>query len=293
MVYLYRQITMRRFLQDTPKKVVAMKGTLSEKALRTSEEIVRALWRQDPESCRPYLHEGFTYIGPSADEYCLVPQSLDAYMDHMPKDGIEAKKVSEEYFQVRVQSPHGMLVTGHVLASYPTGPHEVAFHRFRVTLFWTVEDDRLQLVHLHISTPTWQSHGQKTMHGEGQVGGTSTVSVRLHPDSHPLVMRDSSGVAHFLDADAVIYLEAERQYTMVHTAEGIFRLAKVLGKVAAELPPNFLRVHRGFVINVAHVREIHTRQIILDEGTAIPMPERRSVQVRREVEEAIRALGRA
>ena len=60
---------MRRFLQDTPKKVVAMKGTLSEKALRTSEEIVRALWRQDPESCRPYLHEGFTYIGPSADEY--------------------------------------------------------------------------------------------------------------------------------------------------------------------------------------------------------------------------------
>ena len=69
---------MRRFLQDTPKKVVAMKGTLSEKALRTSEEIVRALWRQDPESCRPYVHEGFTYIGPSADEYCLVPQSLDA-----------------------------------------------------------------------------------------------------------------------------------------------------------------------------------------------------------------------
>ncbi|MGN0071185.1 MAG: LytTR family transcriptional regulator DNA-binding domain-containing protein [Atopobiaceae bacterium] len=268
-----------------------MKGTLSETALRTSEEIVRALWRQDPESCRPYLHESFTYIGPNADEYCLTLQTLDGYFGRMPKDGIEAKKISEEYFQVRAQGAHGMLVTGHVLASYPTGPHEVAFHRFRVTLLWTYEDDKLLLVHLHISTPTWQSHGQKTMHE--QEGTTGAVAVRLHPHSHPLVMRDSSGVAHFLDADSVIYLEAERQYTMVHTTEGIFRLAKVLGKVASELPPTFLRVHRGFVINVAHVREIHTRQIILDEGTAIPMPERRSVQVRKEVEEAIGALGKA
>ncbi len=266
-----------------------MKGTLSEKALRYSEEFVRALWAQDMDICRPYLAAGFTFIGPSADEYCLSDQALMSYFSYVSFDAFQDKKISEDYFQVRAESDRAVLVCGHVLASYSTAPKQFVSYRFRLTCLWTMEDDKLKLLHLHISTPTWQSR-QKATDGRGDEVAVQHAPL-MHAPSQPLVMRDSSGIAHFLEADAVVYLEAERQYTMVHTTEGIFRLAKVLGKAAAELPPCFLRVHRGFVINVSHVREIHTRTILLDDGTSIPMPERRSVQVRKDVENAIRALG--
>lgn len=270
-----------------------MKGTLSDQALRNSEEFVHALWGQDMEACRPYLDAGFTYIGPSADQYCMTSQGLISYFTNAASEDALRKKVSEEYYQVRAENDASILVTGHVLASYPIAEQQVASHRFRVSLLWSLDGPDLKLIHMHVSTPTWQSRFQTTVPDAISEAGAHQMLSHTHGEAQPLVMRDSSGIAHFLEAREVIYLEAERQYTMVHTEDGVFRLAKVLGKAAAELPPTFLRVHRGFVINVAHVREIHTRSIILDDGTQIPMPERRSVQVRRDVEEAIRSLGSA
>lgn len=59
-----------------------------------------------------------------------------------------------------------------------------------------------------------------------------------------------------LDADNIIHLESDINYTLVHFKNGQqLVLSYTLGKVHACLPLGFVRVNRGNVINLHYLKE--------------------------------------
>jgi DNA-binding LytR/AlgR family response regulator len=63
----------------------------------------------------------------------------------------------------------------------------------------------------------------------------------------------------FLDPGQILALEAAGKHTTIRTLTGEFTVAEGLSELASRLPATqFLRVHRGYVVNLSSVRELFT-----------------------------------
>ena len=82
-------------------------------------------------------------------------------------------------------------------------------------------------------------------------------------------------------------LEADGDYARIHTADGTFTLRSALGQLEQDwAAAGFTRVHRAHVVNLTHAVELRsiangTAELILDDGTRIPVARRSVAALRR------------
>ncbi len=67
------------------------------------------------------------------------------------------------------------------------------------------------------------------------------------------------------------YVESLREYAAVHTEEKRFVVSQTMKTIEAELPADqFIRVHRTYIVAIAHIKEIYGNTIVVD-GKEIPI----------------------
>ena len=67
------------------------------------------------------------------------------------------------------------------------------------------------------------------------------------------------------------FLEVRQNYVTVH-AEGDYTIKKTLGELEKQLDDGFFRIGRSFIVNLRFVRKISRSQVLLHDGTALPLP---------------------
>ncbi|MFC2127742.1 LytR/AlgR family response regulator transcription factor [Bacteroidota bacterium] len=60
----------------------------------------------------------------------------------------------------------------------------------------------------------------------------------------------------FIKLNEVFFFEADKNYTTVHSELGAYLSTESISSLEQKLPDNFLRVHRGIIINKDYVQEI-------------------------------------
>ena len=60
----------------------------------------------------------------------------------------------------------------------------------------------------------------------------------------------------FIKLDEVSFFEADNTYTKIHSASGLFLSNETITNLENKLPDNFLRIHRGIIINKDFVNDI-------------------------------------
>jgi len=60
----------------------------------------------------------------------------------------------------------------------------------------------------------------------------------------------------FVSVEDIVYLEARDKYVYVHTHNGEKLVDNTLAYWHERLPAGFIRIHRGLIVNVVHVREL-------------------------------------
>jgi two-component system LytT family response regulator len=60
----------------------------------------------------------------------------------------------------------------------------------------------------------------------------------------------------FIKLDSISYFEADSNYVMIHSENGNYISEQSLANLEQKLPTNFLRVHRGIIINTDFVKEV-------------------------------------
>jgi two-component system, LytTR family, response regulator len=89
-----------------------------------------------------------------------------------------------------------------------------------------------------------------------------------------ILVHDDRG-AHLLPVEAIALARAERNYVVLHTARGAFRVRGTIGALAERLDPaTFLRVNRSDVVRLDAIRELQPwshgdYRIVLGDGTAL------------------------
>ena len=70
----------------------------------------------------------------------------------------------------------------------------------------------------------------------------------------------------------ILYFEGQANYLAIHTAGGEFRMRSTMAAIEEELKnKGFLRIHKGFLVNLEHVKILKTENLELDDGELLPI----------------------
>lgn len=70
----------------------------------------------------------------------------------------------------------------------------------------------------------------------------------------------------------ILYFEGQANYLAIHTITGEYKMRSTMAGVEKELEDSdFLRIHKGFLVNLEHIRVLKTEELELDNGTVLPI----------------------
>ncbi len=72
-----------------------------------------------------------------------------------------------------------------------------------------------------------------------------------------------------IDADKILYIESVSRKVKIHTMQEIVEAYAALGELERQLGGSFYRCHRGYLVNMAHIREYKSDCITLTGGDTV------------------------
>ncbi|BDC94448.1 LytTR family DNA-binding domain-containing protein [Treponema bryantii] len=70
----------------------------------------------------------------------------------------------------------------------------------------------------------------------------------------------------------ILYFEGQANYLAIHTIADEYKMRSTMTAVEKELEDSdFLRIHKGFLVNLEHIRVLKTEELELDNGTVLPI----------------------
>lgn len=75
----------------------------------------------------------------------------------------------------------------------------------------------------------------------------------------------------FVPFSQILYVEAQKQYVLIHTFGETYRMKQSFGKVLEELDELFYKCQRSFAVNLSHITRIKSSSVLLKNGEEIPI----------------------
>lgn len=105
--------------------------------------------------------------------------------------------------------------------------------------------------------------------GRDAVFETMDAFVKLYQTNRKIIINGLNKET-FVDADAVMYIEAQKKYTLVRTTQGSYTSYKSISRYEAEINhTHFFRTHRSYIVNMKYISEIEKKTIVLSNGERI------------------------
>lgn len=92
-----------------------------------------------------------------------------------------------------------------------------------------------------------------------------------------------------IDLCNIKYFEGDANYVNVYTTDSCYRYRETLGNLEKELfRKDFIRVHKGYLINLQFIHVFKGNEVQLDDETVIPVGRSYSENVKKKIMEAMR-----
>ena len=98
-----------------------------------------------------------------------------------------------------------------------------------------------------------------------------------------LVFRYNSGLTS-IDLDSIVYIECKRNFQSVYLKDGKdIHVRSLMSELETKLEDKrFLRIHKGFIINIDYVRRFEGNNVIMVNGITLPLARKRKNEVMQE-----------
>ena len=93
---------------------------------------------------------------------------------------------------------------------------------------------------------------------------------------------ESGGGIYQIPVYQIRYAEVYGNYVTIHATEEV-RVKMTLGELEEALDERFLRVSRSFIVNLTRILRVTKKEILLNDGTALPLPRGAYEQVNRAI----------
>ena len=81
----------------------------------------------------------------------------------------------------------------------------------------------------------------------------------------------------------ITYIEAQKQYVVVHTNTQEYRMKASLADTEKELDEYFFKCQRSFIVNLRHVLRIGSDSVVLKNGTEVPISRGMAQKIGKEI----------
>lgn len=81
----------------------------------------------------------------------------------------------------------------------------------------------------------------------------------------------SSGQQHRIHFNEILYVESIRDYVNIKTAAHEYIVLDTLKSLENQLPENFTRVHKSFILNLNEIKSLGSKKVILNSGHEVPI----------------------
>lgn len=69
----------------------------------------------------------------------------------------------------------------------------------------------------------------------------------------------------------ILYVESQKQYVLIHTAEKIYRMKTSLAETEKRLDEYFFKCQRSFLVNLRYVTRVKSDCVVLKNGEEVPI----------------------
>ena len=83
----------------------------------------------------------------------------------------------------------------------------------------------------------------------------------------------SSGQQYRINFNDILYVESIKDYVNIKTENQEYIVLETLKSLETQLPDNFTRVHKSFILNLDKIEKIDVRNVFLNSGKEIPIGE--------------------
>lgn len=89
---------------------------------------------------------------------------------------------------------------------------------------------------------------------------------RKHKVTNILRVRNSENETTLIKCSDIIYIESYNGKLHIHTENGVYEERMAMKDMIAQLNRNFVRVHRGYIVNMEKIKSISRKYVALDAG---------------------------
>ncbi len=87
----------------------------------------------------------------------------------------------------------------------------------------------------------------------------------------------------FVPLSLITYVEAQKQYVMIHTTGESYRMKSSLGEIEKRLDEYFFKCQRSFIVNLRHVKRINSDCVVLKNGDEVPISHGMAEKIGKEI----------
>ena len=259
------------------------KKTLQE-MVRLTQECLARYWQLDAEFVIGHFDKDVLWVGAVQDQY---KEGFEQSAEDLRRSLLELKPchLLHQEFSVVQNVGNACTVAGRYLT---TTDDEVGYFlqvMQRCTFVWELADGVPKIKHIHVSNPMGElrlADGELFPDALGQMSKQYwNDRWRSVQGKKRIAVKDRDDVVHFLSPSEVLYVMADGRNSVIRTmsAETI-RARPGRRELLAELGEGFIAVHRSYALNSAYVSSIRKYEVIMTDGSKIPIPERRYKEVR-------------
>lgn len=91
-----------------------------------------------------------------------------------------------------------------------------------------------------------------------------------------------AGTIKTINTSEIFYCESQKRIVHFYTLSGRESAYMKIGELQEKLPANFCRVHKSYIVNLDYVAHMSSREIQLENGVAIPLPQKKYAQIKKQ-----------
>ena len=252
-------------------------------ARELTRQVIEEFFYGNPEKVLQNFHPDVTWIGAANGQCIRGAEKVSQYISHMELPRCE---VFQKEYQVVAHSDDMYVVAGWMEIGASQGESGKLSVVQRITFIWKKEEDRLKLLHFHVSNPVeFQENSEYFLRPAGK--GTFEYVKKLYSQKRRLIACGKHDQTYVLWNKDIVYIEAENTNSVIHCLNRDILSRESISILEKKLGEDFIKTHRSFIVNSRYITGIRRYQLAVRQGIELPIPVKKYREIKEKVLRAV------
>lgn len=256
----------------------------AENACEAARYIMTEYYRLNVEPFFSVLSQNCVWILPGGQIVIGAEAIRAMFQDGFVMPPFQAEDV--EFDLLNTGSPEQIGVFGTYSLFSDVESEMILAGKQRVTMMFRKEKDGFRLYHIHASNE-WDELA------EGEIFPVQISRQTYHyvqkllqesgqaPNRRIIIKMEHA--TYSFDPDMVLYVEAIGKVCTVYMMNRTMVIRQPITVLETQFPKQFCRIHRSYLVNCRFVLQVERYAVTLINGTVLPIPAKRYMEVREEI----------